>query len=108
MKNNALFFIVSLLLILSSCARTINLKVSSSELKFLDTIYYQNKNMKMVSVEWVFYEKNICSYSVSMFRKKTHIGTWTLQNDSIMVSFIPTKADTPKDTKIAIKDCEQK
>ena len=62
----------------------------------------------MVNVEWVFFEKNICSHSISMFRKKTHIGTWTVQNDSIKISFITTKADTPEGRMIAIKDLEKK
>ena len=84
----------------------LNLNLSKSEIKNLDTIYYKKQNHKVYDTEWLFLEKNICQFSTTLLRKKTYTGTWKKNGDSIKVSFFYQRKNAPSDKMIAIKDLE--
>ncbi len=92
----------------SSCSKMLNLNLSKSEIKSLDTIYYQKKNFKVFDTEWVFLDKNICLYKTTLLRKKTYIGTWTKIGDSIKMNFFYERRNAPADRMVAIDNLEFK
>ena len=108
MRKSLVLITVSFSLIaLYSCSRTININLSKSEIKSLDTIYHQKSNGKFFDTEWAFLDKNICQFSTTFVRKKTYTGTWTRENDSLRVSFFYSGKNAPIDRRIAIKDCKK-
>ena len=82
-----IFLILILLGGFSSCSKMLNINLSKSEIKALDTIYYKKQNHKFFDTEWLFLDKNICQYSHTFIRKKTYTGTWTTIGDSLKVSY---------------------
>lgn len=82
----------------------LNLNLSKSEIKTLDTIYYKKQNHKLYDSEWLFLEKNICQFSTTLLRKKTYTGTWTKKGDSLKVSFFYQGKNAPSDRMVAIED----
>ena len=107
MNSSNKILIIILLVIFCSCSRVLNINLSKSEIKSLDTIYYLKKNHKFFDTEWVFLEKNICQMSTIQFRKKTYTGTWSKEGDSIKISFFYNKKNAPTNSMIAIKDLKQ-
>ncbi|SNZ01358.1 hypothetical protein SAMN06265377_3196 [Flagellimonas pacifica] len=82
----------------------LNLNLSKSEIRTLDTIYYKKQNHKVYDSEWLFLEKNICQFSTTLLRKKTYTGTWTKKGDSLKVSFFYQGENAPADGMFAIED----
>jgi hypothetical protein len=83
--------IISIVLNFISCSRTYNIKLSKSKVKKLDVIYQQNYRGKMFDSEWIFYQKNICTYKISFIRDLTITGTWHEKNDTIFADFFHKK-----------------
>ncbi|MEH0154081.1 hypothetical protein V6R21_08015 [Limibacter armeniacum] len=103
-----ILLILIMLKLFSSCSRTVNLNLSKSEIKNLDTIYYKKTNHKVFDAEWLFLDKNICQYSTTLIRKKTYTGTWSKVGDSLKVNFFYEGKNKLADRMIAIETLEIK
>ncbi len=102
MKTKVVSLIIVLLL--TSCARTLNLQLSKKEISELPIVYTKFNNHKFFDTEWVFYEKNICQYSTTLMRKKTYTGTWQIVGDSVQIHFFYKGKRSPTDSSIALKE----